>query len=427
MIRSTGLFAVLILLLFGCSGKEGSSESEHNNTASFVVTVDAEEAMKRTIEVSVDAVGTLEAAEDVQLSAEIAGRVREILFEEGSKVEKGTPLLKLDDEIERLQMEQAATRLERMKATLLRIEANLKILEATLKSEEAEVRRTEALEENARRTFERKKKLLEQEASTEAVFLDAKTAFESARAATDKARAARDEALASMDEAAAAIEETRRSIVEAEAGLKIAKERLEKALIHAPFDGILGERIVGPGDYVDTGDGLVQFVAVNPLKMNFTLPERYRGRLSLGQDVALSVEAWPDRAFRGGVIYIAPGLDPTTRSIKVKAAVDNEEGLLHPGFFCKVRLILDTREEAVVIPEECVIPRGEQFFVYSVEGGKAVMKEVKLGQRLPGSVEILEGLAAGEIVITAGHQRVSSGYPVRVRERNGGSATGEDL
>jgi membrane fusion protein (multidrug efflux system) len=336
-------------------------------------------------------VGSLEAAEDVLISAEVAGRVEEICFEEGMTVEAGTVLVRIDGETIRLEQEQSRKRLERMKAGLQRMEA--------------EIRRAEAQVENAKSSFDRKQELYDQEATTKATYLDAKTKFDSAQAA--------------LDEAEAALEETKRSITESEAGLKIVEKRLADTAVKAPFNGILGERFVGPGDYVDVAGGLVRLVAVDPLKARFTVPERYRGRIRLEQEVALTVEAWPGRSFRGRVNYIAPSLDTETRTVLVKAVVDNEESLLKPGFFVNVRLILNVKPEAVVMPEEAVIPRGDKFFVYKVDGEKAVLAEVELGQRLAGKVEVLGGVAAGETVITAGHQRVTDGWPVRIRRQAG--------
>jgi membrane fusion protein (multidrug efflux system) len=350
--------------------------------------VDAVEARLEPVQVFIDAIGSLEAAEDVLISSEVEGLVKDITFEEGTPVAEGKVLVHLDDEMALLEKDQAAKRLDRLKAAL--------------KSMEAQHRRAEALEKNARSNFDRKKSLLDQDATTEAVFMDAQAEYESA--------------LAAVDQAVASVEESRRSILEAQAGLKIAEERLEDYTIMAPFDGTLGERYVGPGDYVDKGRGLVRLVAVNPLKLDFTVPERYQGRLHLEQAVALAVEAYPGRKFKGEVIYIAPSLDPETRSVKVKARVENDENLLRPGFFCRVRLVLQINPNAVVIPEEAVIPRGEVFFVYTVEEGKAVLREITLGQRMAGKVEILKGIEAGEQVITAGHQKASNGFPVRVRQ-----------
>jgi membrane fusion protein (multidrug efflux system) len=386
----------LLCLLSACMGeKESSVDEQASDPGAFAVTVDAEPALAEKVNVTIEAVGSLEAAEDVLIAAETAGFVKQILFEEGMAVEKGRVLVQLDDEMARLELDLAEKRLLRLKAGLVRAEA--------------EVRRQEALVKNAEATFERKKSLLEQGATTQAVYQDALADFSSAQA--------------SHDEAKAALEESRRMIHESEADLKIAEERVEDCALLAPMDGILGERFVGPGDYVDVAGGMVRLVAVDPLKVNFTVPERYRGNLLLGQEVLLSVEAYPGDTFQGKVIFISPSLDLETRSVRVKAQVSNSNDRLRPGFFCNVQLVISTHEQAVVIPEEAIIPRGDHFFVYAVEGGKAKKKQVVLGQRMPGRVEIVEGLSPGTEVITAGHQRVTHDCPVRIRDRKADSAS----
>jgi membrane fusion protein (multidrug efflux system) len=384
----------LLLLLTACMGKEESTkEGNTPNSNAFKITVDAEPVVQEQVSVSIEAVGSIEAAEDVLIAAETAGLVKKILFEEGMPVGKGKVLLQLDDEMARLEQNLAEKRLQRLKAGLIRAEA--------------EVRRQEALAKNAESTYERKKSLLDQGATTQAVYQDALAEFAAAEAG--------------FDEAKAALEESRRMIQESEASLKIAEERVKDCTILAPINGILGERFVGPGDYVDVAGGLVRLVAVDPLKVNFTVPERYRANLRLEQEVLLSVEAYPEDTFRGKVVFISPSLDLQTRSVLVKAEVVNSGEKLRPGFFCHVQLVISTHAEALVIPEESIIPRGDDFFVYAVEDGKAVKKQVVLGQRMPGRVEILEGLSPGATVITAGHQRVTHDCPVRIRDRKADS------
>jgi len=187
--------------------------------------------------------------------------------------------------------------------------------------------------------------------------------------------------------------------------------------IRAPFSGILSERTVGPGDFVDKGESIVSLVAINPLKAVFSVPERYRILLKTDQKVSLKIEAVKDRIFSGKVVFISPNLDTETRSVRVKAVMENSDGLLKPGFFCHVKIILHTNPEAVVIPEEAVSPRGESFFVYTVENNKAVLKQIELGLRMTGRVEVKKGLKEGEQVIVAGLQRVTDTGPVRIRKK----------
>ncbi|MBU0754507.1 MAG: efflux RND transporter periplasmic adaptor subunit [Planctomycetes bacterium] len=379
-----------MVIALGCGRKAGDA-AQNNKPAVETeqsITVDARRAVEESLEITLDAVGTLEAAEDVWLTTEAAGMVKEILFEEGAPVEKGRVLVLLDDDMVQLEKAQAEKRIERLSAGLTR--------------GAAEVRRAQSQEENAQNTFQRKEELFQQGAATRATYLDAKTEYDSA--------------LAALDEAKAALEETGKSIGEAEAGLRIAEERIAQARVPAPFDGILGERRVGPGDYVDLGQEIVRLVAMNPLKATFNLPERYRNRVSMGQEVSLAVEAWPGQTFRGEVVYIAPSLDPETRTIRLKAVLENEAGKLKPGFFCRVRLIVEVNPKAVMIPEEAVIPRGEDFFIYKIEMEKALLARVELGQRLAGRVEARCGVSKGDLVITAGHHRVADGTPVVIRK-----------
>ncbi len=393
VLRVVSLF--LCIAIMSCKEKTAPAGNDVPVAGSSgSITVDAEPVARQKVDLFIEAVGSLEAAEDIMVCPDVAGVVKEVRFEEGSAVKKGKALVLLDAEMTRLESIQVRKKLDRLRASIQRMQA--------------ETRRQQALTENAKSNFERKKVLFEQGATTQAVFLDARTNYDSA--------------LAGQDEACAALEESKRSIPEAEAGLEMVEERLSNATVEAPFDGFLGERFVGPGDYADVGDGLVQLIAVDPLKAVFTVPERYRGSLNLDQAVAMTVEAWPGRVFSGKVCYIAPGLDPMTRSVKVKAKVDNEDALLRPGFFCKVRLIIDHKPDAVVIPEQAVIPRGEKFFVYTVEHGKAALKEIRPGQRLPGKLEVASGLVSGETVVTAGQHRLVSGSPVRIRRKEAAAA-----
>lgn len=382
------VMACIVLSVPGCKKKEDAQESVALAAEPAASTVDVAYAESVPVQITIDAVGTLEAAEDVMVAAKRGGIVKEIRFEEGQAVKADQLLVRLDDDMARLERDQAVKRVERITSSLARIEA--------------EVRRAEAQKENARSNFERKEALFKEEATTRAVFLDAKTALDAASAA--------------LDEAKAALEETKCIIVEEQAGLAIAEENLADAQVKASMDGVLGERIVGPGDFVDKGEAVVRLVTVDPLKVGFTVPERYQGRIHSGQKVTLRVQAWPDRVFEGDVFYLAPALDPETRTVKVKAFVDNTEKLLQPGFFTNVKLILEEKPTAIVIPEEAIVPRGEDFFVYKAEGGKAVLQKVMPGQRMKGRLEILSGLTAGDCVIVAGLQRVTDNYPIRIRK-----------
>lgn len=198
----------------------------------------------------------------------------------------------------------------------------------------------------------------------------------------------------------------------ARAAVELARVRAEKSRIHAPFAGIAGLRLVSVGDYVTVGEDLVNLEAIDPVKVDFSVPERYLGSLATGQTVRVTADAFPGRQFEGIVYAMNPQIDPAGRSINVRARIGNTERTLRPGLFVRVKLELERRENAIVIPEQALIARGGDMFVYRVVDGKAVMTQVTIGQRKFGEVEILEGLSAEDTVVAAGHMKLREGAPV---------------
>jgi len=192
----------------------------------------------------------------------------------------------------------------------------------------------------------------------------------------------------------------------------LSRARLDKTDVRAPFSGILGLRRVSPGDYVTPGQDLVNIEDIDPLKVDFRVPERYLANLSAGQRIRVRVDAFPDRSFEGRVYAVDPQIDPAGRSIAIRARIDNPERVLRPGLFARVRLIVDERPNALVIPEQAIVPRGERRYVFRVKDGKAVLTEVRVGQRRQGSVEVVEGLSEGDTVVTAGQLKIRDGVSV---------------
>ncbi len=206
-----------------------------------------------------------------------------------------------------------------------------------------------------------------------------------------------------------------------EATLRYKETMLAKTVIHAPFDGIVGLRQVSIGDYVSPGQDLVNLVNIDPIKVDFQVPETALTALSVGSTVAVSVDAFADQTFEGTVYAIDPRLDTGTRSIIVRARIANPEGKLRPGLFARVNLTLGTRPNALLIPEQAVIPVAEDRFVFRVVDGKVFRTQITLGMRQNAKVEVTDGLAAGEVVVTAGHQKLRDGAPVMVLPSAGGA------
>lgn len=190
--------------------------------------------------------------------------------------------------------------------------------------------------------------------------------------------------------------------------------RLDDRLIRAPFSGKLGFRNVSPGTLLSPNTPLTTLDDISSIKLDFSIPESYLATVKPGQEVlALSI-AYLDRTFVGSVSTIDSRVDPTTRTVKVRAKLSNDKLLLRPGMLLTVRLIQE-RAEFLAIPESAVVPVQNQQFVYVVEGGKAQRREFKPGRRTPGYVEVLSGLSAGEKVITEGLIKVRPGSQVRVK------------
>lgn len=210
------------------------------------------------------------------------------------------------------------------------------------------------------------------------------------------------------------VDEARASLESDRAKIDLAKARLDKTKIAAPFAGIVGLRRVSIGDYASSGDELVNLESIDPIKVDFRIPERYLAGLHPGQILDIEVDAYPGRYFRGRVFAVDPRIDPDGRSIALRAEVPNVEELLRPGLFGRVRLVLNVRDNAITIPEQAIIPLGNARFVFTVVDGKAVKTEVALGQRGPGWVEVSEGLTPDAIVVTAGQLKIRDGTPVEV-------------
>ena len=198
-----------------------------------------------------------------------------------------------------------------------------------------------------------------------------------------------------------------------EARLSSAKTRMSKTIIRAPFTGVVGLRQVSPGEYVTAGQELVSLVQLDPIKLDFRIPESSLSRIRKGQTVRVEVDAYPGESFTGEVYAIDPQLDPSGRSVSLRATIANSEGVLRPGLFARVELELEARANALLVPEQALWPQGEKQFVYVVKDGTAQLVEVGTGLRQSGMVEITHGIDADTQVITAGQLKIGPGSPVQ--------------
>jgi membrane fusion protein (multidrug efflux system) len=297
------------------------------------------------------AVGSLRSRQGVMLRPEVGGRVKQILFSDGQRVRKGQLMVQFEDQLQQAQVAQAR--------------AELSIAEANHK------RNQELVAQN----------------------------FISQR---------------SLDESAAALEVSR-------AKLALAQATLQRLQVLAPFDGITGLKQINVGDYLKDGADMVNVEDIDAVLLDFRLPERFQAKIRAGQKAQLTVDALPGRPFSAIVQAVDPLIEANGRSVGVRGCIDNRQQQLRPGMFARVNAVFGSRDNALVIPEEAIIPQGGRTFVVKVVAGDkpdALISQrvpVKVGLRQPGKVEIVDGLSAGDTVVTAGHQRLQKdGTAVRV-------------
>jgi membrane fusion protein, multidrug efflux system len=194
----------------------------------------------------------------------------------------------------------------------------------------------------------------------------------------------------------------------------LARVQLEKAHIVAPFSGIVGLRRVSVGEYITAGQALVNLEAIDPVKADFRVPEKFLPAIRVGQTIRIKVDAFPEDSFEGKVYAIDPRLDIAGRSLLVRAVVPNGDQRLRPGLFARVTVLLQLKEDALSVPEQAIVPQGDSQFVFKIVDGKVHLTKVVTGTRRDGRVEIVEGLAPGDQVVTAGQLKIRDGTAVSV-------------
>jgi membrane fusion protein (multidrug efflux system) len=213
------------------------------------------------------------------------------------------------------------------------------------------------------------------------------------------------------------LDDQKTNLVRARAKLAEDEAKLAKTEMRASFSGVTGLRQVSEGQYVAAGTDIARLEKIDQLKLDFRIPESFIGKLKAGQPVKVLVDAYADKVFPGSVYAIEPGVDDQTRTIQLRARVANPELRLRPGMFARVQVQLGVREKAIWIPEAAIVPKGQDITVFRVlagpdGGGKVDVVRVQTGARKVGEVEIVKGLAAGDLVVTEGTQKIGPGSSV---------------
>lgn len=217
----------------------------------------------------------------------------------------------------------------------------------------------------------------------------------------------------------AQLDERRAAMQEAEANLQMARSRLAHREIVAPFSGVVGLRNVSVGKLVTPGTMITTLDDLSIIKIDFTVPAVYLSMLRPGLEVVARTHALEGREFRGKVSSVSSRIDPVTRSITARAIIPNPDETLRPGLLVVIELMRNPRR-SVVIPEEALLPQGRSNYVMVVDtsaDNRVERREVTIGSRRPGYVEIVRGLSAGETVVTHGAVRIRPGQRVNTIEK----------
>lgn len=247
---------------------------------------------------------------------------------------------------------------------------------------------------------------------------DAELKAQVARATADRdlARQALERTRLLLAEKAAApadLERAEASARAASASLDLLALRLDRTVVRAPFAGVVGQRLVSMGDFVNSQSRLLTLQTVSPARITFAVPERYAAELKLGQEVTFQVASLPGKTFSARVDFVDPVVTLPGRTITVKAVTANAGGILQPGMFLEARLATARRANAVVVPEESIVPTSGATYVWVQQDSTVTRREVELGVRSPGFVEIRRGIEVGDRVVVGGLERLVEGATVK--------------
>jgi RND family efflux transporter MFP subunit len=387
--------AGLLLAIAGCDNAAQANKKAADGKDGVPVKVMQVERIELRREV--EAVGTLAAKDQAVVSAEVGGRVARLAADMGDRVREGAPLVFLDAEKLKYRVDEQQATLDQTRARLGARGAELPPPEQTPDVLSAAAKHAEAEQqlERARRLSARN--------------LVSKEDLERAETQLQTARAAHEAAIASE-------RQLRAEIAGREAALRGATRELQDAVIRAPFDGVVAERMVSQGQFVAVQAPVMRLVRLQPLRLMAEIPEKFAPGIHVGQVISLLTDAFPDTPVEGRVTRISPDVNLKSRAFSIEADVPNADGALKPGTFARVKVATNQVDKALVVPVSAVQTRYGTSVVFTVRDNTLTGTEVKLGDRLGTRVEILEGLEPGATIVAEGVDGLSAGTKVVARK-----------
>lgn len=348
-INPTSIFLLLTTPLFALSGcgERSSGNTRSGAGAGSSIAVEVQVLQPQLLQSKINTTGTLLANEEVELRPEISGRVTGVHFQEGSRVQRGTLLLKIND--------------SELRAQLARKESEEKL---------------------ASSDEHRKRSLFEAKAISQEEY---------------------DKSINAL------------RIVQAD--MEVTKSLIDKTEIRAPFDGVIGLRYVSEGGYVSPSLLAATMQDTDPMKVEFSVPEKYAHRLKDGLEIAVHIGEESEE-YKGTIYAIESKIDPGTRTMKARARIPNPDGRLIPGSFARVDITLEEIQGAIVIPTSALIPELNGAKVYVCENGAAKSVPVETGLRTERDIQITSGLSANDTLIVTGLLQLSDGKKIQIRDSN---------
>jgi membrane fusion protein (multidrug efflux system) len=352
------LFGLLGLLLLTACG------SEEATTQEFLPPVSVVRVESIDLDQEIRASGDLRARFHTSIAAEVEGRITGIAVEEGGAVDKGAVVLEIDPARRKLDVNAARARLAQSRANLLK----------------------------EKHQAERIRKLSSQSVASEQQLEEAETALLLASSSVEADRAA----------------------------LGVEQRALADASVSAPFAGLVAQRSVQLGEFVQVGTPLFEIVAMHPLEVVFSLPELDTQLVEMGQRVEIEVGSFRERSFDGVVTFVSPIIDPATRTLRIKAEIANTDGALRPGLFARVSLGLNQRDDVLMLPVSAIMRRADGASVFRLVAGDRVERvRVETGVQEGERVEVQGELRAGDVIVHRGHAGLVEGALVAVRGGSG--------
>lgn len=306
------------------------------------VVVEAATAKAQNWQDQIEAIGTLSANQGIVIKPEIGGRITAIYFRSGDEVKANAPLVQINPDIIKEQLAAAQAKVIFSKANLSRVQTLFKMQVGSLKH--------------------------------------------------ISSQSDLDTALSNYQADVAAVNQY--------------QAMLNQTLVRSPFEGKLGLRLVNLGDFVTAGEALTNIQDLDPLRVDFSIPETYLSQLSIGDIILISSRTYPNEHFEGKVYALDSSIDPNTRTLGVRASVPNKDGKLLPGGFVEVKLLTGKPRQVVVVPEIALGSEAEGSFVYKINGNMAIKTKVTAGEHKDNQVIILQGLKPGDQVVAAGQFKI---------------------